>query len=194
VPAHRPLLEPAGDLRRLSPSAFANERDNARLVEQTHFRYAVKTAPGAVCKAGADRLCLLKKRFQVEVLWNNQFNGTSGNGRAVPRTDAAGFFSFGDPSNLELMVKLLDFGDTVKVFWGQLTNLKYQLVITDTKTGEVEDLPEHAGRLRRHRSGSVPGRLGPGCGDARPRDPCARPRSRLPHERARSSVWTTGSP
>jgi hypothetical protein len=120
------------------PVGVPNERDNARLLEATHSRYAVSTAPGAVCKAGADRLCLLKKRFQVEVFWENQFNGTSGTGRALPRTDAAGFFSFGDPSNLELMVKLLDFGNVVKVFWGQLTNLKYQLVITDTKTGQVK--------------------------------------------------------
>jgi hypothetical protein len=142
-----------------SPVGIANERDNARLIEQTHFRYAVKAAPGAVCKAGADRLCLLKKRFQVEVLWNNQFNGTSGNGRAVPRTDAAGFFSFGDPSNLELMVKLLDFGDTVKVFWGQLTNLKYQLVITDTKTGESKTYQNTPGDCGGIDQGAFPGGL-----------------------------------
>jgi hypothetical protein len=141
------------------PVGIANERDNARLIEQTHFRYAVKAAAGAVCKAGADRLCLLKKRFQVEVLWNNQFNGTSGNGRAVPRTDAAGFFSFGDPSNLELMVKLLDFGDTVKVFWGQLTNLKYQLVITDTKTGEVKTYQNTPGDCGGIDQGAFPGGL-----------------------------------
>jgi Metallo-peptidase family M12B Reprolysin-like len=121
------------------PVGIANDRDNARLVQATHARYAARTAaPGSVCKPGADRLCLLKKRFQVEVTWDNQFNNTSGIGRALPRTDAAGFFSFGDPSNLELMVKLLDFGDVVKVFWGQLTNLKYRLVITDLKTGQAK--------------------------------------------------------
>jgi len=128
------------------PIGIENQRDNARLIEATHSRYAVSTTtPGAACKPGADRLCLLKKRFQVEVVWNNQFNGASGTGRAVPRTDAAGFFSFGDPSNLELMVKLLDFGDTVKVFWGQLTNLRYSLVITDTKTGESKTYQNTAG-------------------------------------------------
>ena len=139
------------------PVGIEDERDNARLIEETHFRYAVSTAPGAVCKPGADRLCLLKKRFQVDVVWNNQFNGASGNGRAVPRTDAAGFFSFGDPSNLELMVKLLDFGDTVKVFWGQLTNLKYQLVITDTKTGEVKTYQNTPGDCGGIDQGAFPG-------------------------------------
>lgn len=120
------------------PVGIANDRDNARLVADTHSRFAVRPAVGTACKPGPDRLCLLKKRFQVEVQWDNQFNGTSGNGRSLARTDAAGFFSFGDPSNLELMVKLLDFGDVVKVFWGQLTNLKYRMIITDLKTGQAK--------------------------------------------------------
>ncbi|HYU33417.1 MAG TPA: zinc-dependent metalloprotease family protein [Thermoanaerobaculia bacterium] len=120
------------------PVGIPDDRDNARLLRETHSRYAVRTAPGAVCKPGADHLCLLKKRFQVELQWDNQFNGTSGTGRATPRTDSAGFFSFGDPSNLELMVKMLDFGDVVKVFWGQLTNLKYRLIITDMRSGQAK--------------------------------------------------------
>lgn len=139
------------------PVGIPDERDNARLIEQTHFRYAVSAAPGAPCKAGADKLCLLKKRFQVEVVWNNQFNGASGTGRALPRTDAAGFFSFGDPSNLELMVKMLDFGSTVKVFWGQLTNLKYSLVVTDTKTGESKTYQNTPGDCGGIDQGAFPG-------------------------------------
>lgn len=118
------------------PTGLPNQRDNARLLELTRSRYGAPPTPGALCRPGADRLCLLKKRFQVELEWQNQFNGTSGVGRAAPRTDAAGFFSFGDPSNLELMVKMIDFGDVVKVFWGQLTNLKYRLIVTDTRSGQ----------------------------------------------------------
>ena len=139
------------------PVGIPGERDNNRLVSETHARFAVPLAPGVACKAGADRLCLLKKRFQVEVSWDNQFNGTSGNGRAVPRTDAAGFFSFGDPSNLELMVKLLDFGNTVKVFWGQLTNLRYRLTITDTKTGEAKTYQNTPGDCGGIDQGAFPG-------------------------------------
>ncbi|HKH48363.1 MAG TPA: M12 family metallo-peptidase [Thermoanaerobaculia bacterium] len=142
------------------PVGIANQRDNVRVVEATHSRYAVRTAPGAVCRAGADKLCLLKKRFQVEVQWDNQFNGTSGIGRALPRTDAAGFFSFGDPSNLELMVKLLDFGDVVKVFWGQLTNLKYRLIITDLRTGQAKTYQNTAGDCGGIDQGAFPGGVG----------------------------------
>ena len=139
------------------PVGIPNERDNNRLVSVTHERFAVPLAPGVPCKPGADRLCLLKKRFQVDVSWDNQFNGTSGNGRALPRTDAAGFFSFGDPSNLELMVKLLDFGDVVKVFWGQLTNLRYRLTVTDTKTGQSKTYQNTPGDCGGIDQGAFPG-------------------------------------
>ncbi len=145
------------------PTGIPGERDNARLLEETRSRYGytVNTpppgVPGPPCGPGVDRLCLLRKRFKVELAWQNQFNGTSGTGRSLARTDAAGFFSFGDPSNLELMVKLLDFGNVVKVFWGQLTNLRYQLTITDTKTGQVklyENTPGECGGIDQ---GAFPG-------------------------------------
>lgn len=144
------------------PVGVANERDNVRVVEATHPRFAVNVTPGpgSVCRPGPDRLCLLKKRFQVELQWDNQFNGTSGIGRPVPRTDAAGFFSFGDPSNLELMVKMLDFGDVVKVFWGQLTNLRYRLIITDLKTGQVKTYQNTPGDCGGIDQGAFPGGLG----------------------------------
>ncbi|HYG62977.1 MAG TPA: hypothetical protein VEL74_10380, partial [Thermoanaerobaculia bacterium] len=39
------------------------------------------------------------------------------------------------PSNTELILKVLDFGDVVKIFYGQLTNLRFTLIVTDTQTG-----------------------------------------------------------
>ena len=95
--------------------------------------------PPAPCKPGPDTLCLLSNRFRVKVSWQNQFDGTSGVGRPIPRSNVTGFFSFGDPSNVELLVKILDFGDVVKVFWGQLTNLRYTLEVTDTATGRTQN-------------------------------------------------------
>lgn len=139
------------------PTGIANQRDNARLLEATRSRFAAAATPNAVCRPGADRLCLLKKRFQVELVWDNQFNGTSGTGRSLARTDASGFFSFGDPSNLELMVKMLDFGDVVKVFWGQLTNLRYRLLVTDLKTGQSKTYQNTAGECGGIDQGAFPG-------------------------------------
>ncbi len=101
--------------------------------------------PPAPCKPGPDTLCLLGNRFRVRVSWQNQFDGSSGVGRPIPRSNVTGFFSFGDPSNVELLVKILDFGGVVKVFWGQLTNLRYNLEVTDTATGRVQNYTNTAG-------------------------------------------------
>ncbi|HBL31550.1 MAG TPA: hypothetical protein DD490_32410 [Acidobacteria bacterium] len=101
--------------------------------------------PPAPCKPGPDTLCLLGNRFRVKVNWQNQFDGSSGSGRPIPRSNVTGFFSFGDPGNVELLVKILDFGDVVKVFWGQLTNLRYNLEITDTGTGRVQSYTNTTG-------------------------------------------------
>jgi hypothetical protein len=85
-----------------------------------------------------NRLCLMNGRFAVTAEWSNQFDGSSGTAVGVPYTDIAGFFTFGDPSNLELAVKIADFGDRIKVFYTQLTNLRFTLYVTDTVTGKVK--------------------------------------------------------
>ncbi len=85
------------------------------------------------CPAGT--LCLLNKRFQVSATWNNQFDGSSGTAGVTPNTDLAGFLYFTDPSNIELLVKVLDFGDHVVFFYGELTNLHFTINVLDTTTG-----------------------------------------------------------
>lgn len=118
-------------------TGVADQRDNHRTINNTRGITAgfQKLQP---CRPGPDHLCLVDRRFRVEAVWENQFDGTSGVAKSVPRGDVAGFFHFGDPANVELMVKLLDFDDAVKVFYGQLTNLRFSLIVTDTATGEVK--------------------------------------------------------
>ncbi|HEV3073720.1 MAG TPA: hypothetical protein VHB47_04815 [Thermoanaerobaculia bacterium] len=84
--------------------------------------------------------CSNHGRFSVEVAWQNQFNGTSGKGVVVPAasSDVTLAFSFGDPANIELLVKLLDFGDVVKLFYGELTDLHFQITVADTAHGTVK--------------------------------------------------------
>jgi hypothetical protein len=96
------------------------------------------------CRTTASSLCL-GGHYQVTLRWYNPFDGTSGVGRAIPRTPATGLFSFGDPSNVELLVKALDFGDAVKVFYGELTNLQFTLTVTNTKNGDVRTYRNTAG-------------------------------------------------
>lgn len=120
------------------PTGIAGVRDNSRVINATRTRFAPPPSSTQPCRPGLNTLCLGNRRFKVQVDWFNLLNRTGGVGRAIQRTNASGFFTFGDPSNVELMVKVLDFGDTVKVFYGQLTNLLFELIITDTRTGEFK--------------------------------------------------------
>jgi hypothetical protein len=91
---------------------------------------------GGTCVPSDTALCLLDHRFRVEMDWQNQYNGTAGTGGAKPYTNLAGQFYFTDPSNIEVLVKILDFGDQILVLYGALSDLEYTLHITDTITGE----------------------------------------------------------
>jgi hypothetical protein len=70
--------------------------------------------------------------------WYNQFDFTNGVGRTIEDSDSSGFFTFGDPSNVELMVRVQESGNGVRVSYGQLTNLFFELFVTDTRTGNYK--------------------------------------------------------
>lgn len=132
---------PAGEVA--SVGAFLESSGNFEILAATQTTSTAKTGnyslalacsgeDDGLCSPDTATMCLLRRRFRVQVAWHNQFNNTFGFGRAIARTDSAGFFSFGDPSNIELLVKLLDFGDgTFKVFYGELTNLQFSVAISD---------------------------------------------------------------
>jgi hypothetical protein len=101
--------------------------------------------PVGGCRPSPTALCLMGGRFQLAVSWVNQFNGTAGVGHAVRSTDSTGFFYFTDPSNYELIVKLLNFGDVIKFFYGELTNLQFTITVTDTRSGTVKTYQNTAG-------------------------------------------------
>jgi hypothetical protein len=77
----------------------------------------------------------------VEAAWRDfQLNG--GAGTAVPITggtgDTTGYFWFFSPSNVEVILKVLDgrsLNDHFWVFYGALSNVEYTLTVTDTQTG-----------------------------------------------------------
>jgi hypothetical protein len=48
------------------------------------------------------------------------------------------FGAFTDPKNVELVIKMLDFGDRIAVFYGALSDLEYTIKVTDTSTGVVK--------------------------------------------------------
>ena len=88
---------------------------------------------------GTDRLCFLGGRFEATLTWTNQFNSTSGVGKAIPYSDFAGFFYFEtDPRALELLVKVVDFGGTIYVFFSELTVLQFEITVVDRSTGQTK--------------------------------------------------------
>jgi hypothetical protein len=87
---------------------------------------------------GPNALCLNTGRFKVTATWMNQFDGSSGTAVAIPSTDSTGFFYFTDPSNYELVVKILDIDNVIKVFYTELTDLKFTITVTDTRNGTAK--------------------------------------------------------
>lgn len=89
------------------------------------------------CVGDATSLCLAGWRFRVTADWQTQ-DGRSGHGNAVALTDESGSFTFFDPANVELVVKVHDacaFNQKWWVFAGGLTNVEVSLTVTDTASG-----------------------------------------------------------
>ena len=97
------------------------------------------SAVGQPCVPGSTRLCLQGGRFAVEARWTD-FRGNSGAGQAVDLTDDTGYFWFFRDTNVETVLKVLDGRPTNGNFWvfyGALSNVDYDLTVTDCETGAV---------------------------------------------------------
>ena len=101
------------------------------------------------CTSDATSLCLAGWRFRVTADWETA-DGRSGHGSAVALTDEGGSFTFFDPANIELVVKVHDACGLVDKWWvfaGGLTDVRVLLTVTDTRPGVVfEDVREPARR------------------------------------------------
>jgi hypothetical protein len=106
------------------------------------------TPPGTLCSISVSRLCLAAGRFRAEVTWGARDSPRLG--QAVFITPNTGAFWFFDPTNLELVVKVLD-GRSINgrfwVFYGSLTNVEFTLTVTDTQTGAVKAYANPQGQL-----------------------------------------------
>jgi hypothetical protein len=79
-------------------------------------------------------------RFHIEVEWDDG-HGNAGRGQPVQLTSDTGYFWFFSPSNVELMVKVLDaraINGKFWVFFGALSNVRYTVAVTDSVTGSVK--------------------------------------------------------
>ena len=101
----------------------------------------------AACGDVAGALCLAN-RFRLQVEWST--GGAAGAGTPLSVSSDTGAFWFFSPSNVELVAKVLD-GTGVNgkhwVFFASLTDVEFDLVVTDTATGAVKRYHNPQGTL-----------------------------------------------
>lgn len=97
----------------------------------------------AACVAGAETLCLNNGRFRAEIAWRTA--DSSGRGQAQPIATApdSGLFYFFSPSNLEMLIKVLNacvpiLGNRYWVFYSATTNVEFAITVTDTQNGKTK--------------------------------------------------------
>ena len=98
---------------------------------------AQTTAAFTPCRETSFGFLLNGCRFHIEVDWQDS-RGRTGIGQPVQLTSDTGYFWFFNPSNVELMVKVLDARAVNGKFWvffGALSNVQYGITVRDTVTG-----------------------------------------------------------
>ncbi len=89
-------------------------------------------------------------RFRIEVDWAVPSQNRSGVGTEVSLTPDTRYFWFFTPSNVELVIKVLDargVNGYYWVFYGALSSVQYTIRITDTATGAVKTYTNPSGTL-----------------------------------------------
>ena len=103
----------------------------------------------SACAPDATTACLQQGRFRVSVGWSAP-SGQSGLGQRLDITGNSTGFWFFDPTNVELVVKVID-GRPVDghwwVFYGALSNVEYTITVTDTQTGATRTYFNPQGQL-----------------------------------------------
>jgi PKD repeat protein len=100
----------------------------------------VSAGGATTCTADAETLCLSAGRFRLTAVWEKT-DGTTGSATAVPLTSDSGYYWFFDPTNIEMVTKVLGAcGINAKywVFSAGLTNVKVTLTVLDTSNGISE--------------------------------------------------------
>ena len=106
--------------------------------------------PSTSCVPDATTACVLNNRFRVTVRYRSVFDNNATDSDALvkqvtgfgnPNFETA-FFYFNSPNNIEMLVKLLDQGNTdasgrptIAVLFGSATPLRIELTVVDTTNG-----------------------------------------------------------
>ena len=134
---------------------FNRERGKARIEARTFRLYFLLAAfllvlPAVglpqdglapLCIQDEHTLCLNGDRFAVTAAYQQSPLGASVQATAVRLTADTGYFWFFDPSNIELVVKVLNGCDLTNSYWvfaAGLTNVGVNLAVRDMLSGETK--------------------------------------------------------
>jgi hypothetical protein len=98
------------------------------------------TSTPSLCTPNSTTLCLNGGRFKVQATFQTP-GSTPGTAQVVKLTDETGYLWFFSPSNVEVVVKVLNacgLNNRYWVFAGGLTNVRVVMTVTDTETGAVK--------------------------------------------------------
>ena len=112
---------------------------SGRLAAASYGRGMWELASPSPCVASAQALCLGQGRFEVAATWTTAT--ASGTAQVVPLTPDTGYLYFFDPSNVEVVIKVIDGCALNKDFWvfaGGLTNVRTVISVRDSLTGTVK--------------------------------------------------------
>ena len=105
--------------------------------------------PDGPCAPSAETLCLHGDRYEVRVEWWSG-DGETGAAQVVGEaTEDSGLFRFLEPSNWEILVKVLDGCTMNRHYWvygASTTDLGYVIRIADTATGDVREYRNEPGQ------------------------------------------------
>ncbi|MBW8873797.1 MAG: hypothetical protein JF614_02445 [Acidobacteria bacterium] len=93
-------------------------------------------------------LCLAGGRFKVEIVWRTS-QGLIGAGHGSRLSGSSATFWFFDPSNAEMLIKVLDACNGFNAFWvyfAATTDVDFTATVTDTRTGIVKQYTNPSGR------------------------------------------------
>lgn len=99
-----------------------------------------ETPPAGPCVADATTLCFLGNRFRITMDWRFA-GGQTGQGQAVALSPTAGTFSFLNPDNREVLIKMLDacsLNSRFWVFYAATTNVELTITVVDTQSSAVK--------------------------------------------------------
>ena len=104
--------------------------------------------PAGTCQADAKTRCLQDSRYQVRTTWRHPDGNDLAARVARAGTNDSGLFWFHDAENWEVLVKVLD-GCSINgadwLFVASPTDLGFDVVVTDTVTGEVRTYSNEPG-------------------------------------------------